>query len=105
MTAAIEDPVILARHPLATEMDYNTLFSIEADAVAFGTAVLGLRKLDRWTWTCFVNKENYSGLEIGQTITVVYPRYGFQDGKNFIIKRIKTDSSGLLDELNLFGPE
>jgi hypothetical protein len=104
-TAAIEDPVILARHPLATEMEYNTLFSNESDAVTFGTAVLGLRKLDRWTWSCFVNKENYPSLEIGQTIRVMYPRFGFDLGKNFIIKRIKTDASSQLDELNLFGPE
>jgi hypothetical protein len=104
-TAAIEDPVILARHPLATEMEYNTLFSNEADAVTFGTAVLGLRKLDRWTWSCFVNKENYPNLEIGQTIRVMYPRFGFDAGANFIIKRIKTDANSQLDELNLFGPK
>ena len=104
-TAPIEDAAIKTKHPLAVELVYDTLFRSDADAVTFGTYVLGLRKLDRWTWACFINKANYPGLEIGQTITIFYPRFGFNLGKNFIIKHIKVDSNALYDELVLFGPE
>lgn len=102
---AVEDTAVKTRHPLAVELDYNTLLRSDTDASAFGAIVLGLRKLDRWTWACYINKANYPGLEIGQTITLVYPRFGFDNGKNFIIKRLKTDSNALYDELTLFGPE
>lgn len=101
----VEDLTVLARHPLSVELTYNTLLRNETDATTFGTYVLGLRKLDRWTWACYVNKRNYPALEIGQTITVFYPRFGFTTGKNFIIKRLKTDSNAIFDELTLFGPE
>jgi hypothetical protein len=104
-TAPIEDPAILVKHPLALAVEYGTLLRTEAEATAFGTYVLGLRKLDRWTWACYVNKANYPTLEIGQTITVMYPRFGLDGGKNFIIKRLKRDSNALFDELTLFGPE
>src|SRR5688500_15209986 len=105
VSPAQEDMTVLTRHPLAIELDYNTLFRTEAEANAFGVYVLGLRKLDRWTWACFVKRANYPSLEIGQTITISYPRFGFNAGKNFIIKRLKTDSNALFDELTLFGPE
>jgi hypothetical protein len=104
-TAPIEDLAVFTKHPLATELEYNTLLREESDANAFGLYVLELRKLDRWTWACYVNKANYSGLEIGQTITVVYPRFGLSAGKNLIVKRIKRDSNALFDELTLIGPQ
>lgn len=104
-TAPIEDPSVLVRHPMATELEFITFLREEADAVAFGNEILALRKLDRFTWACYANKANYPGLEIGQTITITYPRYGFEAGANFIIKRLKTDSNALYDELTLFGPE
>lgn len=103
-TPPIEDPTILARHPLATDFEYNTLFSNEADATNFGHQVLLLRKVDRWTWACYISKKSYPGLEVGQTIRISYPRFGFEAGEDFIIKRIKTDSNALFDEIALFGP-
>ncbi len=87
------------------EMEFVTFLRSESDAVAFGTDFFNLRKLDRWSWACYVNKANYPGLEVGQTITVFYPRFGLSAGKNFIIKRIKTDSNAVFDELTLFGPQ
>lgn len=104
-TAPQEDSAVLTRHPMATELTFTTLMQNNSDAVAFALEILGLRKLDRWNWACYVNKINYPGLEIGMTITITYPRFGLQAGKNFIIKRLKTDSNALFDELSLFGPQ
>lgn len=102
---ALEDLAIQTRHPLAVEMEYNTLLQNLTDANSFGTGVLGLRKLDRWTWACFVAKGNYPLFEVGFTITIKYPRFGFTAGKNFIVKRVRTDSNAMFDELTLYGPQ
>jgi hypothetical protein len=104
-TPAIEDLAVQTRHPLAVEYEFPTLLQTLTDANSFGAIVLALRKLDRWTWACFVNKGNYTPFEIGSTITLTYPRFGFQAGKNFIIKRVRTDSNAKFDELTLFGPQ
>jgi hypothetical protein len=104
-TPAIEDLTIQTKHPLAVEMEYNTLLQNSTDANSFGNIVLSLRKLDRWTWACFVAKANYPLFEVGQTITLTYPRFGFSGGKNFIVKRVRTDSNAMFDELTLFGPQ
>ena len=104
-TIEVQDAAILVKHPLAVELNYRTLLANSADATTFGNQVLNLRKLDRWTWACYVKKDNYPTLEIGQTIRLVHPRFGFDAGKNFIIKRVKTDSNAVFDELTLFGPE
>lgn len=106
-TVPAEDTAIKTKHPLAAELEFITLLRNESDANTFSSFILGLRKLDRWTWACFVNKENplVPTLEIGQTVTIQYPRFSFDAGKNFIIKRIKTGANALYDELTLFGPE
>ena len=103
-TVVSEDLAIQTKHPLAVEMEYNTLISSAADAQAFGDSLLALRKLDRDTWSLYINKQNYD-FDVGVTITLVYPRFGLQAGGNFIVKRIKRDSGLLYDELTLFGPQ
>lgn len=103
-TVTMEDPAVRITHPLAMDLEYNTLFYSGTDATAFGNYVLGLRKLDRWTWSMYVNKQNYS-VGLGDTINVTYPRFGLSGGKNFIVKRIKRDSRSVYDELTLYGPQ
>jgi len=100
-----KDASVLTRHPLAVELTHTTFLKNEADATAFGTQVLDLRKLDRWTWVCQVVADNYATLELGDTITVVHPRFGLQAGKNFIVKGIKKDTGAVLTSLILFGPQ
>lgn len=104
-TTEVNDSSVLTRHPLSSQLDFNTLIKNEADAITFGNVVLGLRNVDRWTWACFLNKFNYPSLELGQTITLVYPRFGMSGGKNFIIKKIKVSAESMFYELNLFGPQ
>lgn len=103
--STVEDLTIRTKHPLADEVEFPTLLTSDVDATAFGNYVLSLRKLDRWTWACYVSRENYPSLEVGQTVTLAYPRFGFSAGKNFIIKRIKVDSGAMYHELTLFGPQ
>ena len=103
-TVVSQDLDVQVRHPLAVELEYNTLFSSSSDALTFASQILALRKLDRDTWAMVVNRQNYS-IELGDTIRVTYPRFGLGFGANFIVKRLKRDSNVLYDELTLFGPE
>lgn len=103
-SATSTDAAVKTRHPLATELTYNTFLASESEASSFGTEILDLRKVERMTWSCYVNRQNYS-IEVGDTITLSYPRFGLINGKNFIVKRVKRDSNILYDELTLYGPE
>ena len=103
-TVSAEDAAIKTRHPLAIDLEYNTFISNEADALSFGNNILNLLKVDRNTWQCQVAKGNYN-FDLGDTITIVYPRFGLSGGKNFIIKRFKRDANGLFYDLTLFGPQ
>ena len=100
-----EDLAIQTKHPLAVELEFNSMISSQSDAQTFGDYVLELRKLDRYSWELVVNGDNYPALSIGQTITVEYPRFGLAAGRNFIVKRIKKDSAFPFVELSLFGPQ
>ncbi len=99
-----EDLAVQAQHPLSVELEFNTFISTQAAAQTFADEVLSLRKLDRDTWTLLVNRQNYQ-VELGDTITVFFPRFGLSGGKNFIVKRLKRDANLLYEELTLFGPE
>lgn len=103
-TVTSEDLSIQTKHPLSAELEFNTFISSEADAQDFADDILELRKVDRDTWTLYVNRQNYN-VELGDTVTITYPRFGLQAGKNFIVKRLKRDSNVLYDEITLFGPE
>lgn len=103
-TVTVEDTAVQTKHPLSVELEFTTFISSSADATTFGTQILNLRKVDRDTWAAVVNKQNNT-IEIGDTITLVYPRFGMDSGKNFIVKRLKRDSNVLYDELTLFGPQ
>lgn len=104
-TSARQDPTVKIRDPLATELEFNSLLESEADANALGDYILALRKVNgRNNWNLAV-KAGALDVEIGDTITVVYPRFGLQDGKNFIVKRIKKAQASLFDEFTLFGPQ
>jgi len=103
-TVVQEDLTVQTKHPLSGEMEFNTLISSSTDATTFASQILGLRKLDRDTWAVAINRQNYA-IELGDTVTIVYPRFGLDTGKNFIVKRLKRDSNVLYEELTLFGPQ
>lgn len=99
-----QDLTIQTKHPLATELEFNTFLSNSVDAAVFGSYLLNLRKLDRFNWYMRILRENYN-FTVGDTITVTHPRYGLSAGKNFIVKRIRNDVNNPWVEVTLFGPE
>lgn len=103
-TLTREDLNVQTKHPLSVELEFTSYVSSSTDAQTLGDQILNLRKVERDTWAVTVNRQNYS-VELGDTVRVVYPRFGLSGGKNFIVKRLKRDSNSLFDELTLFGPE
>lgn len=103
-TAKSEDLTVQNKHPLATELTYTTFLSQQADATTFGGMVLSLLKLDRFNWRIVVRREG-SNFSLGDTVTVMFPRYGLDNGENFIVKRIRDDFSTPYLEVILYGPE
>lgn len=99
-----EDAQVKTRHPLSSELTYNTFLANSADAASFGADILELMKRPRFTWTLRVARKLYTGLVLGQTITVKHPRFGLSEGKDFIVKRIRLDTSQMFVDLSLFGP-
>lgn len=103
-TAAASDAAVLTRDPLSPEVELPTLIRDSDDAVSFRDMLYNLRKLPCGDWTCNIARGVFTG-SVGDTITIVYPRFGLAAGKNFIVKRIRTDLSVLYDAFTLFGPQ
>jgi len=105
-TTPAVDAAVKTRDSLAQELTFASLLYEEADANILRDQILALRKINRNDWALAVRADSkYSGLEIGSTITLFYPRFNLGSGKNFIVKKIaKTQSSEQL-LLTLFGPQ
>jgi len=95
---------VKTRDPLATELVYGTLIEKGADAQAFQQEILDLRRADRFDWQLQIVKDRYT-FGIGDTISVFYPRFGFDNGANFIVKRIRRDQTSNYDTVMLYGPQ
>lgn len=99
------DASVKTRDPLSTELEFNSLLDSEADATTFASQILDLRKVNgRNDWSLTIRKGAINP-DIGDTITIVYPRFGLNAGRNFIVKRMKRSQSSLYDEFTLFGPQ
>jgi hypothetical protein len=99
-----EDLSVQTRRPLATELTYNTFIGSSAEALTFGNGILSLLKQDRYNWSIRVKRDVYN-VSVGDTITVIYPRFGLETGKNFIVKRVRIDTTSPFVDMALFGPE
>jgi hypothetical protein len=103
-TAELVDPAIYAADPLSSELEFQSLLALEADALTFRQQIMDIRKIGRNDWKLVVKRDTYD-IAIGDTVTLAYPRFGLATGKNFIVKRISRDNSSLYSELTLYGPQ
>jgi len=103
-TAPLVDAALYARDPLSTELEFQTLLATEADALTFRLQIMDLRRQGRNDWKLSVKRDTYP-VAIGDTITVTYPRFGLDAGKNFIVKGKKVDRGSLYETYTLFGPQ
>ena len=100
-----EDATVKSRHPNSTELNYFTYLTEEADAEAFGDYVLELLKHDRFNWTLRIKRRGLDQtFTLGDTIRIFYPRFGLENGGDFIVKRIRLDTAQLFMDVSLYGP-
>jgi hypothetical protein len=103
-TPELVDAALYANDPLSSELEFQTLLATEADALVFRGQIMSLRKLGRNDWKLSVKRDTYL-IAIGDTITLAYPRFGLNLGKNFIVKGRKVDRGSPFETLTLFGPQ
>jgi hypothetical protein len=80
------DASILVPHPGATELNLNSLMVYPADAQPEATRQLTLRKVRRDYLAVPLKRRALSSMPgCGKVLRIVYPRYGYNAGKLFIV--------------------
>lgn len=92
-------------YPNARELTRTTALTSEADAQAEASRLLSLFKIQRRTYTATVRweAELATTLDIGQTVSVTFPRFGLQAGKLLLITGLTLDLRLRRAELSLWG--
>ncbi len=99
---AAEDEAVRQRHPLAEEAVVSTLLVDPADAAAEANRLLTLFGAGRVAFRVLVKTQPFA-LELGQTVTLVYPRHGLRTGRNLVIVGMVEDSAMNEIALDLWG--
>jgi len=76
---------IITSHPLALKPDaLNSVISLIGDANTEAARVLALRNVVRFTYEATFSTGPFE-IKLGDEISVIYPRFGFENGKNVIV--------------------
>ena len=75
---------IKARHPLSTEITFRTLLDSLADANSLRDTLFSMYSVKRDMYQIALNAKEAEGVDIGDEVRLSLPRFGLQDGKNFI---------------------
>lgn len=78
-----ESSATKTRHPLSEEITFDTLLTSLTDATAEATRRIGFYGVHREVISFGVPQEEAA--ELGQTVTVVMPRLGYEAGKDMIV--------------------
>lgn len=86
LTAFKKDDNVLIKHPLAGIIERTTLLVNKANAENEAQRLLDLYSVERATFVaeCVLTASQMNALNLGQTIEIIFPRYGLDGGKNFI---------------------
>lgn len=100
------DQTVLAKDSLSTVLEFKSSLLYAADAVAFMADILSLRKITRFDWVLNLRrKPAYDVIQLGDTVTLSYPRFGLTAGANFIVKSKGFQLAQGVLSLTLFGPQ
>jgi hypothetical protein len=104
-TAVSYDSALLWSYPNAKELTRTTLMTSESDAQAEASRLLSLLKVRRRTYTATVRWESElaTTLDIGQTVSITFPRFGLLAGKLLLITGLTLDLRLKRAELSLWG--
>ena len=97
-----EEGSVLTMHPLAGDLEINTLLDGSADASAEASRLLNLYKADRDLFRVRVKTQPFA-LELADTVRLTYPRFGLEAGKGFRVIGLVEDAASNEVELTLWG--
>lgn len=99
---AASDPAIRSRHPLADEAVITTLLIEESSAAAEAERLLSIFGAGRVAYRVLLKTQPFA-LELGQTVTLTYPRHGLDEGRNLVVVGMVEDSAQNEISLDLWG--
>ena len=100
-----EDYSILKKYPNAREITVDTLLTglnSESNAQIEADDRLARDKVDRGTYRIIL-VDTILEYELGNVVSMSFPRYGLDSGKNFLVIGFKEDSSSNTTEVTLYG--
>lgn len=101
--ASDSDSAVKTRHLLSQEKTIESNLRSLTDAATVATRVLGLLKVRRDILNCTIRMADYTDLQIGDTVTVLFDRYGYDAGRDFRILGFTFDARRNRAELYLWG--
>ncbi|MDF1791441.1 MAG: hypothetical protein P1U88_05990 [Thalassobaculaceae bacterium] len=99
---AASDPSVRLRHPLSDEAVVSTLLVDAASAAAEANRLLSIFGSGRVAFRVLLKTQPFA-LELGQTITLTYPRHGLAGGRNLVVVGMVEDSAMNEISLDLWG--
>ena len=99
---AASDPAIQIRHPLSEEAVTTTLLTDPSSAAAEAARLLSVFGSGRVAFRVLLKTQPFA-LELGQTVTLTYPRHGLAGGRNLVVVGMVEDSAVNEITLDLWG--
>lgn len=99
---AASDPSVRALHPLSVDAVISTLLTESASAAAEANRLLTIFGSGRVAFRVLLKTQPFA-LELGQTVTLTYPRHGLSEGRNLVVVGMIEDSAANEITLDLWG--
>lgn len=100
-TATATNLAILSEFPQAKSVSIDTDLQIESEAATEATRLLGIHQVLRHVYNLKVSTISYA-LQLGDTVRVIHPEYGFSGGLNCVVIGITPDYKKRVTELQLW---
>lgn len=99
----VDRPAVRARHPLARDLAVTTVLLEDADALAEATRLADLYGIKRDVLSIAVPADRVTGVDPGDAIRVVLPRFGLAAGKTFLVLGMTEEFGRGIATLHLWG--
>lgn len=104
-SVTVDNPAIRDQFPEAVELEFNTVLNRQDDALQLANELMVLYGTPRQMYKL---KAQYTvsvaeAIDLGDTVTVTYNRFGLDNGKNFVITGLRYDAKAFDIELEIWG--
>lgn len=105
LSHTVENSSIRDQFPEAVELEFNTLLTREVDAIQLATHLMTLYGVPRQMYklTAAYNAPLAQAIDLGDTVTITYNRYGLGAGKNTVIVGLRYNAKKYEIEADLWG--